>query len=291
MPKSLNRQIREAAMAATDWWGWGRTKSAYQLFDAINSKLFEGALPDPLIRWDNTGRLQIREGHYWVDRDGSALYGVFDLRDDLNALETALGVCHNTAHLYLESYDGHVKKTINTNGWYHPVKFRDIMLKRFGIVVNNTGAPVRLTGEFWETLMGMGWASTSTAMEDAKSMEFDAPEVQIPDPVEESEEGDPLIELLEIGPKSVMVPVDTHPVTFQASSKPKAKSKMVKWTCGCEVGAIRAAVVLYSVCLKCQQPYQSEMTDVNSQWHNDYKTLQKLYAKTLMTFYEKGGAS
>ena len=159
------------------------------------------------------------------------------------------------------------------------MKFRDIMLKRFGIVVNNTGAPVRLTGEFWETLMGMGWASTSTAMNDAEDMEFDTPEVQIPDPVEESEEGDPLIELLEIGPK-----VDTHPVTFQASSKPKAKSKMGKWTCGCEVGAIRAAVVQYSVCLKCQQPYQSEMTDVNSQWHNDYKTLQKLY-------HGKGGAS
>lgn len=272
MPRSLNRDIREHAIAATDWWGHKHTVLAYELFDAMNNKLFDADLPDPIIKWDNTGRLQLREGHYHVDKDGAALYGVFDLRQDLNVLEVVLGLCHNTAHLYLETYDSKVLRKISTNGWYHPIKFKNLMMNKFGIQVDKNGKPIKLTGEFWEMLMGMEWTGYQPAVNAAFVTEFDPPDNVVAF-IDETETVD------EDG-------TETNGATYQAAPTPKPKSKMLKWTCNCEVGAIRAAVVLYALCLKCQQPYKRDFWD--QQWDNDYETLQKLYYGQVIF---KGGAT
>ena len=272
MPRSLNSDIRDVQLAATDWRGHAKSVLAYELYNQIRGKLFSEAMPDFLVNWDDHGRLKLREGDYHVDRNGMALYGVFDLPEDLNTLEIALAVCHNATHLFLETHDAKMLRKMsddkhNGSTWYHPMKFKHQMLSRFGIEVDKNGRTVKLTGEFWEMLMGMEWTGYSVATQEAQDLQLDPPDDVVAIVKEDTEESDE--------------DTDTHDVTFQASAKPK--SKMVKWICGCQVGAIRAAVVLYSVCLKCQQPYKSEMTlAVNIKWHNDYKTLEKLY---------KGGAS
>jgi len=233
MPKGINQTIRELADSQAGWRFHSQARLAYRLYDVMNAKLFDGKLPDPLVNFDETGRLK-KDGDYQWERDGLALYGRMNLRKDLTPLETVVAVLHNLSHLEAETYAKSKK------GWYHSTGFRKRM-KDFGVKTNKAGDTIGLDGTFYEMLKGLVMpelqvlVDDNTLIEEVLTTGADVPLEEIPYWPWSNEEA----EEIQVG---VAAP----------QPKPKSQSKMKKWSCGCT--NIRAAVEVAAVCLGCLAP-------------------------------------
>jgi hypothetical protein len=226
MPKGINRTIRQLAESQTNWRFHTQANLAYRLYDAMNARLFNGTLPDPLISFDETGRLK-KDGDYQWERDGLALYGRMDLRRDLSQLELAVAVIHNLEHLRQETFSK------NKKSWYHSAAFRKSM-KGFGIQTNTSGDTVSMDGTFYELLLGLEMGADFNASVLPEIAEGTV-ELETSDAVE--------------APASLLQADTLYGVPTVLLPKPKGTSKMKKWSCSCT--NIRAAVLVSAICLKC----------------------------------------
>jgi hypothetical protein len=242
MPKGINRTIRQLAESQTNWRFHTQANLAYRLYDAMNARLFNGTLPDPLISFDETGRLK-KDGDYQWERDGLALYGRMDLRRDLSQLELAVAVIHNLEHLSQETFSK------NKKSWYHSAAFRKRM-KGFGIQTNTSGDTVSMDGTFYEMLLGLEMGADFNAsvlpslVELATFTEAAATPEQIAEGTVELETSD----AVEV-PASLLQADTLYGVPTVLLPKPKGTSKMKKWSCSCT--NIRAAVLVWAICLAC----------------------------------------
>ena len=239
----LNKRIREHALAATDWRHHEVVTQAYATFDAVNSALFDGMLPDVLVSIDQTGRLK-REGTYYFAGDGMSLYYHIDLRPDLTNLGLVVAMIHNCLHLKQESED-------TEKGWYHTTKWMKAM-KEFGILVSkkNNGGTVGFNPQFKATAEAI---DASAVLDEVETWTPDEggqtdwafnPDDEVPDA---SDGDDDDMEATETGHGAKP---ETE-VNFTTGAK--ASTKMIRWACHCT--NVRVATTLVATCHVCQYPF------------------------------------
>jgi hypothetical protein len=205
---TINKLIQENQEASTSWRYHEQSKSANRVFATINNALFNGELPDPIIGFNNSGRLK-KDGAYHWEGDGISLHHHIDLRQDLTDLETVVAEIHNSVHMKVEVYG-------ESKTWYHPKEFRDTM-RKFGIKTADNGDTIGFLKAFGATLEKIGRPDLATEI-----IEPDQTEGLIGD---------------------VVVGGDDTPVvdmpTLDAPAKPPAEKaapkpgKNGKWACDC----------------------------------------------------------
>ncbi len=230
----LNEQIAEHARMAKGWRHQSKADNAYALFEHINTSLFDGMLPQPVIGFDDAGRLK-KAGNYSFEGDGIGLKHHFDLRKDLTQLELVIGLIHNSVHLKQETYEE--KQT-----WYHTTEFRDAMAI-FGLVCNDSGdVDTIILSKFEETLKMIGAGELTDELHTYEVSE--ATVVDDTPAVDESE-----VTITE-GPKP------TATVKAPKQNGNKGTSKMKKWSCACT--NIRAATLVTASCTECGEDFTQE---------------------------------
>jgi predicted SprT family Zn-dependent metalloprotease len=229
--KSLNGQIRQQAENSVDWRHNKRAKIAYEIFDALNVHEFDSSLAEPVIGFDDAGRVQSRWGRYTFDGDEVSLYSHFDI-----PIETAehvgsltIAVIHNMYHQHLE--------TQGNSSWYHDKNWRAAMAA-IGITCKANGDVESLdTAKINALPYGnniLAWAAggidnstPSLTTSHAAQIAQTAPETGLP--------------------------TITGTAVVAAPSAPKGKSKMKKWSCSCSPKPVnvRCAVQLNATCNVC----------------------------------------
>lgn len=244
----LNQQVRDHALASTDWRYNSIAVRLYGWFDTVNANLFEGLLPQPVIGFDRSGRIK-QDGAYYFEGDGISLYYHIDLREDLSLLEQFVALIHNAVHMEQEV-------TMEKGSWYHKIPFRKRMAS-FGIKVDEKGNTTGFAPKFKTLTAQVGTLGgdidamlksfTPTVEEDDPDMVFD--------PSDGPESGGFTVINLDEPAEP-----EYEQVTFNAKKPGSGTgSKMVKWSCACT--NIRAAVVLNVLCQKCGEQFL--ITDKN----------------------------
>jgi hypothetical protein len=230
--KSLNKQVQENQESNHEWRYNKQAMSANRVFATINTHLFEGKLPDPVIGFNTSGRVH-KDGLYHWEGDGISLPHHIDLRQDLSELETVVALIHNATHMSMEVYS-------ESKTWYHSKPFRDTM-KGFGIKTRPNGDSLGFYKAFGGTLEKIGRPDLATEL-----FEPDTTEGLIGDVVVGGDDT-PVVDVhIEPSlPPSTLEVVVPMPVKKAA---PKV-NKMLKWTCGCT--NTRCAVELDATCNKC----------------------------------------
>ena len=224
--KSLNKQVQENQESNHEWRYNKQAMSANRMFLTINTHLFEGKLPDPVIGFNASGRVH-KDGMYHWEGDGISLPHHIDLRKDLTELETVVALIHNATHIASEVYH-------DSKSWYHPKAFRDCM-RGFGIKTKTNGDSIGFYKEFGNTLEKIGRPDLATEL-----FEPDDTEGLIGDVVVGGDDT-PVVDVhvepsLPPSTLEVVVPMPTK------KAAPKV-NKMLKWTCGCpNPPSIRCAV-------------------------------------------------
>ena len=153
--KSLNKQVQENQESNSEWRYNKQAMSANRVFATINTHLFEGKLPDPVIGFNASGRVH-KDGMYHWEGDGISLPHHIDLRQDLTELETVVALIHNATHIASEVYH-------DSKSWYHPKAFRDTM-KGFGIKTKPNGDSIGCYKAFGDTLEKIGRPDLATEL-------------------------------------------------------------------------------------------------------------------------------
>jgi hypothetical protein len=206
--ETINKLIQNNQEASTSWRYHGQARSANRVFATINANLFKGELPEPVIGFNNSGRLK-KDGAYHWEGDGISLPHHIDLRQDLSDIETVVALIHNATHMSMEVYH-------ESQYWYHSKEFRDTM-RKFGIKTADNGDTIGFLKAFGATLEKLGRPDLATEI-----IEPDQTEGLIGD---------------------VVVGGDDTPVvdmpTLEAPAKPPAEKaapkpgKNGKWACDC----------------------------------------------------------
>jgi hypothetical protein len=230
--KSLNKQVQENQESNHEWRYNKQAMSANRVFATINTHLFEGKLPDPVIGFNASGRVH-KDGMYHWEGDGISLPHHIDLRQDLTELETVVALIHNATHIASEVYH-------DSKSWYHPKAFRDCM-RGFGIKTKTNGDSIGFYKAFGDTLEKIGRPDLATEL-----FEPDDTEGLIGDVVVGGDDT-PVVDVhvdppLPPSTLEVVVPMPTK------TAAPKV-NKQKKWTCGCT--NVRCAVELDATCNKC----------------------------------------
>ena len=221
--KSLNKQVQENQESNHEWRYNKQAMSANRVFATINANLFGGKLPDPVIGFNNSGRLK-KDGAYHWEGDGISLPHHIDLRQDLTELETVVAGIHNGTHMSMEIYH-------ESQYWYHSKPFLDTMQK-FGIKTDKNGKTIGFYKAFGDTLEKIGRPDLATEL-----FEPDDTEGLIGDVVVGGDDT-PVVDVHVAPPSTleVVVPMPTK------KAAPKV-NKQKKWTCGCpNPPSIRCAV-------------------------------------------------
>jgi hypothetical protein len=211
--KSLNKQVQENQESNSEWRYNKQAMSANRVFATINANLFGGKLPDPVIGFNNSGRLQ-QDGAYHWEGDGISLPHHIDLRQDLSELETVVALIHNATHMSMEVYS-------ESKTWYHSKPFRDTMQK-FGIKTKPNGDSLGFYKAFSETLEAIGRPDLATEL-----LNPDTTEGLIGDVVVGGDDT-PVVDA-----QSVEVPTLESVVPMPTKQTAPKANKMKKWTCGC----------------------------------------------------------
>lgn len=160
----LNEQIREHAVASTDWRHNYKAAKAYQIFDKLNKRFFNGTLPHIVIGFDDTGRIKSPMGEYHWEGDGLSLQRHIDLAPSAAEDEVllAIAILHNMVHASHETYS--VKKT-----WYHSTEFQTWM-QAVGVKVKPTGEVTTIDKMMLTELKKLGINGTGKTTGKAKSV-------------------------------------------------------------------------------------------------------------------------
>jgi len=150
---TINKLIQNNQEASTSWRYHGQARSANRVFATINANLFKGELPEPVIGFNNSGRLK-KDGAYHWEGDGISLPHHIDLRQDLSDIETVVALIHNATHMSMEIYH-------ESQYWYHSKEFRDTM-KKFGISTLDNGDTKGFLKAFGATLEKLGRPDLAT---------------------------------------------------------------------------------------------------------------------------------
>jgi hypothetical protein len=238
--KSLNKQVQENQESNHEWRYNKQAMSANRVFATINANLFGGKLPDPVIGFNNSGRLK-KDGAYHWEGDGISLPHHIDLRQDLTELETVVAGIHNGTHMSMEIYH-------ESQYWYHSKPFRDTMQK-FGIKTDKNGNTIGFYKAFGDTLEKIGRPDLATEL-----FEPDDTEGLIGDVVVGGDDTpvvdvhvNPLLTPSTLEVEELVVPMPTK------TAAPKV-NKQKKWTCGCI--NVRCAVELDATCNKCGNHFE-----------------------------------
>lgn len=228
----LNEQIAEHARMAKNWRHQTKAERAYAIFGSINEKLFDGELPQPLIGFDDSGRLK-KQGEYYYEGDALSLKLHFDMRKDLKPLDTVVALLHNCVHLQQETYG--TKKS-----WFHTVAFRAQMAS-WGLECNKNGDVARIRmAIFTNTLKLIGQGElVDEILEGYEIAEAEVTEVEA--------EGEPVAKV--VGAPEVVQFVASKKADNGAKSQ---KSSLKRWSCGCTNVWATVATVDYT-CNKCGQ--------------------------------------
>lgn len=194
--EKINLEIMENELSATDW---SLNNLAWELYWFV--QLFQIAffkdqpVPIPALTFERTRVNTL--GHYRIGRND------FAVREQINLNKIYLNrplwnILSTLFHEMVHSWEYiYVPEEKRTKSWYHSKAFRNKMLE-FGIICNNNGshAGVDYKGKFVMTLI-------------QHSVSFQ----ELPD--------------FKTVSGSSIIPIDPKP-------KKKGKSKLKKWTCGCQ---------------------------------------------------------
>ena len=222
----INKAIKEHARASADWKHQSKADKAYALFEVINEQLFSSDLPEVVIGFAD--RLK-KSGEYYFEGDNISINRHFDIRTDLSGLELFIAVLHNAVHVQQDVYKP-------KGQWYHGKPFTDAMAQ-YGIEVNDLGNTTGLDPDVLDPVLGrLGLTHLQ-----ADLLDFDATEAEVstsPD----------------TGEVLTKAKIESGNLFF---SKPKGKSKMKKWSCGCT--NVRVATNLTAYCTTCDADFEEQM--------------------------------
>ena len=195
--EDINMAIMNNELSASDWEMWGLAEELYWWVHLFQAVFFKGEpVPLPALTFEKSRVNTL--GHYAIGRNA------FAVREQINLNRLYLtrplhGVLSTLLHEMVHSYEyTYVPEDKRTKSWYHSKAFREKMLE-FGILTNNNGshAGIDYNGTFVFILKQHG----------VSFAEFN---------------------LSGLSKGNSMISIDPPPKT-------KGKSKLKKWTCGCQI--------------------------------------------------------
>ena len=215
----INLDIMENELSSSDWEHNEIARDLIWWVHLFNASFFkDNPVPLPVLTFEKARVNNL--GHYGIGRNSFAVKEQINL-NRLHIDRPLWSILSTLLHEMVHSYEyTYVPENKRTKSWYHSKAFRDKM-ESFGIICADNGCHIGLeaNGPFVHILMQHG-------------VSFD--EVPGFSGNGNSPEG--------------MVPIDTKP-------KIKGKSKLKKWTCGCQI--VRIGTKSFSArCLICNQEFR-----------------------------------
>ena len=129
-PMGLAEQIKDQAIASTDWRHHSSVSAAYHSYDLLNKNVYDEGLPQAIIGKDDSGRMQ-RMVKYHYEGDGVALPHHIDLKLGLSWEQTVVALLIAIEEMRSEVFD---KK----ENWYYSQDWQKRM-KKMGLVCSSSG--------------------------------------------------------------------------------------------------------------------------------------------------------
>lgn len=195
--EAINLAIMENELSAMDWELWGLAQELYWWVHLFQAYFFKGQpVPIPALTFERSRVNTL--GHYRIGRNDFAVKEQINLNRiylTRPLYSTLSTLIHEMVHSWEFTY---VPENKRTKSWYHSKAFRDKM-EEFGIIINKNGshAGMDYDGLFVFILKQHG----------VSFVEFD---------------------LSGLAKGNTVIPIDPSP-------KSKGRSKLKKWTCGCQV--------------------------------------------------------
>jgi len=216
MSEAINMAIMDNELNAIDWEMWGLAQELYWWVHLFQAAFFKGQpVHLPALTFEKTRVNTL--GHYRIGRNDFAVKEQINLNRLYltRPLHSVLStLLHEMAHSWEFTY---VPEEMRTKSWYHSKAFRDKMAE-FGILTNTNGshAGMDYNGTFVFILKQHG----------VSFAEFD---------------------ISGLAKGNTVIPIDSAP-------KKKGKSKLKKWTCGCQIVRIGKRE-FYATCDICNNKF------------------------------------